>query len=101
MLLSDPSIRPIEVYTFTPADYAIGFLAMLVLLLTAMSAVAWVMSSPADGGQPDEDAVESAETVELPRRSGPRSTGTVCAPGYRRDAADDPTVVIDTRRVSR
>lgn len=101
MLLSNPSpYVPIEVYTITPLDYLTAFAAALALVLLAMAAVMAVMW-PDARADVDEDAVESAETVELPRRSGPRSTGTVCGAGYRRETADDVTTVIDTRQVCR
>lgn len=99
MLLSDP-YRPIEVYTITPLDYLIAFAVALVLVLLAMALVVLVMLPDADPDD-DVDLVESAETVELPRRAGPRSTGTVCGAGYRRETADDITTVIDTRQVCR
>ncbi|MEV2239450.1 hypothetical protein [Micromonospora sp. NPDC049891] len=101
MLLSNPPpFRPIEVYTITPLDYLTAFGVAVALVVLAMAAVVWVMlpDTKAGGG---EEPVESAETVELPRRNRPHSTGTVCAAGYRRETADDITTVIDTRQVPR
>ncbi|GGM26592.1 hypothetical protein GCM10011608_09250 [Micromonospora sonchi] len=101
-LSSDRPYRPIEVYGITAADYGQAFVVMLALVLLAMGLVYLVMRPDlADGCQadvdgPEADSVESAETVELPRRTGPR-TGTVCDPRNRSVDPDELTRVLDLR----
>ncbi len=91
---------PIEVYTITAADYAVAVGVGFLLILLAVALTALVLSP--ERSEPttpvEADAPEAVKTVELPRRSGPR-TGTIHAPQYRR--SEDDTVVIkpaETRR---
>lgn len=108
MLLFNPSpYVPIKVYEITTLDMLkvvlIGY-GLFMLAFVAGLLVFWPeyqLVRAAEKRLADGEPVESAETVELPRRNRPHTTGTVCAAGYRREAADDITTVIDTRQVCR
>lgn len=92
---------PIEVYTITAGDYLVAVVVGMLVALLAAGFAAWVFWPEQPEPTPPPVAVdppEAVETVEIPRRSGPR-TGTFHAPQYRR--SDDDTVVInraETRR---
>lgn len=89
---------PVEVYVITPADYLGAVAAWFGVTLLATGFAVWVFWPEKTPPPVEVDAPEAVKTVELPRRSGPR-TGTIHAPQYRR--SDDDTVVIEqagTRR---
>ncbi|MEV0214233.1 hypothetical protein [Micromonospora sp. NPDC050695] len=69
------------------------FAALLLLVSVAFLGGVVAMRPPRPPEPVVADSPESVVTVELPRRSGPRTTSTIHAPQYRR--SDDDTIVIE------
>lgn len=97
---------PFEVYTITAADYGITVAVGILIALLAAGLGMWVFwpeREPTSTPAPTEvDSIGAAKTVEIPRRSGPRTAPTIHAPQYGQHVRpDDVTVVMqraETRR---
>ncbi|MFD6565326.1 hypothetical protein [Micromonospora profundi] len=103
MAVDVAAATPIEVYTFTPGDYARWVFAWMGVTLLAVAFTAWVLWPRRESDVPAEvDSPEAADTVELPRRrSGLRTAGTIHAPQYQRSADDDATVAFERAETRR
>ncbi|WP_341720005.1 hypothetical protein QQG74_09970 [Micromonospora sp. FIMYZ51] len=110
MLLSSdpsPSVKPILVVFPTPSHLLLTFGIYVGVVVVAVLLGMWVRQPARDGFEDEDneqtpmpgDGSDPEKTVDLSphRKVLARSTGTVCAPGYRHEAAHDKTVSMDLR----